>query len=124
MYAGLAQGMYTRQIVCHRFAPSIIAASPSALGTVLKCWRSRKMAIALPRNGSMTPSLVSYRPSSERVMKFGMISTSLGMMICMKMTMKTSACPLKLKNAREYAASVEVTNWMQNVPTTRMIVLR
>ena len=67
------------------------AASPKALGTVLKCWRSRKMAIALPRNGNMTPSLESIRPISERVMKFGMIRTSLGMMICMKMITNTSA---------------------------------
>lgn len=43
--------------------------------------------------GNMIPSLVSINPISERVMKFGIISTSLGIMICIKMITNTRALP-------------------------------
>jgi ABC-type glycerol-3-phosphate transport system permease component len=110
IYAVLAQGTYTCQMVCHRVAPSILAASDRARGMVLKLCRRRKMAMALPRKGSMMPNFVSMKPISERVIKLGIINTSLGMIICMKIMTITRDCPLKRYIASAYPAKVEVKN--------------
>ena len=91
--------MYTLQMVCQVLAPSILAASARAFGMDLKCCLSRKIARALPKNGSMMPTFVSVSPRSARVIKLGVMRTSFGMMICMKITANTRVCPLKSMTA-------------------------
>ena len=61
---------------------------------------------------------------SDRVIKLGVMSTSLGMIICMKITANTMDEPLKFITPRAYAARVDVTNCTAKVQTTRVSVLR
>ena len=70
------------------------------------------------------PSLVSISFISDNVMKFGVIKTSFGMIICMKITANTIEEPLKSITPNAYAARVEVTNCTAKVQITRVSVFR
>jgi hypothetical protein len=76
-------------------APSILAASAKDLGILLKCCLNKNIPNADPKNGNIIPNFVFNIPNSLSTIKFGVIKTSFGTIICINIITNTIATPLK-----------------------------
>jgi len=63
----LDNGATTRRRIVKDLAPSIVAASKRSVGMVFTCWRRKKIANPLAKNGTITAQGAFSHPSLDTV---------------------------------------------------------
>src|SRR5919202_5676110 len=132
--AGLDSGKMMFQKTRKLDAPSMLEASSSSLGMLMKNWRSRKIKKGQPNQaGTMSGRKLLTHPSSLKRMKRGTMVTSYGIIIVASTNRKRRSRPRARSRAKPKATSeqdsklprtlapVTISEFLRNVLKGRVV---